>query len=118
MRDPELKDVFRGVGVGTAWGITVPLTREVGLLLSHPGPVFEEAVDQQQQNPEQVAEDIVAGRHDHEQTGSTKWAYLFNSHTIANARNWVFHHPDDAKLVPDDLPGPRVREVESEVISG
>ncbi|WP_395405745.1 DUF4238 domain-containing protein (plasmid) [Arthrobacter sp. UC242_113] len=118
VRDPELKDVFRGVGVGTAWGMTVPLTRDVGLLLSHPGPVFAEMVDQKQQEPEAVAEDIVAGRHDHEQTGSTKWAQLFNSHTIANARNWLFYHPEDADLIPDDLPDPRDREVESEVITG
>ncbi|MGO4592131.1 DUF4238 domain-containing protein [Paenarthrobacter sp. 2TAF44] len=118
VRDPELKDVFRGVGVGTAWGIAVPLTRDVGLLLSHPGPVFAEMVDQKQQEPEAVAEDIVAGRHDYEQTGSTKWAQLFNRHTTANARNWIFHHPEDADLIPKDLPGPRDREVESEVISG
>lgn len=118
VRDPELQDIFRGVGVGTAWGITVPLTREVGLLLSHPGPVFAEMAGQQQQKPEEVAEDIVAGRHDHEQSGSTRWADLFNSHTIGNARNWLFHHPDDAGLIPDQLSGPRDREVESEVISG
>lgn len=116
--DPELADVFRGVGVGTAWGITVPLTRYVGLLLSHPGPVFQEAVDQQQQERGKVAEDIVAGRHDHEQAGSIEWAHLFNGHTTANARNWLFHHPDDADLVPKELHGPRDREVESEVISG
>lgn len=118
VRDPELNDLLRGVGVGNAWGITVPLTREVGLLLSHPGPVFEEAADHQQQKPEEVAEDIVSGRHDHEEPGSTKWAHLFNGHTIANARNWLFHHPDDAHLVPDELPGPRDREVDSEVVSG
>jgi hypothetical protein len=116
VRDPALNDVFRGVGVGTAWGITVPLTREVGLLMSHPGPVFEEMAGKKA--PEEVAEDIVAGRHDHNQPGSTKWAHLFNRHTIANARNWLFHHPDDADLVPDELAAPRDREEESEVISG
>jgi hypothetical protein len=102
--DPELEDVFAGVGVMTAWGIAVPLTREVGLLLSNPRPLIEETADQK--TPTELMDEIVSGRHDHEQPGSTKWAHLFISHTIANARSWIFHHPDDADLLPDDLPGP------------
>ncbi|WP_104044047.1 DUF4238 domain-containing protein [Arthrobacter sp. ZGTC412] len=116
VRDPEQEDVCAGVGLMTAWGISIPLTREVGLLLSNPMALVEEAADRK--TPRELLEDVISGRYDHEQAGSTKMAQLFNSHTIANARNWLFHHPDDADLVPDELPGPRNREVESEVISG
>lgn len=116
IRDPEQEDVFGGVGLMTAWGISVPLTREVGLLLSDPMALIEEAADRI--TPPELLEDVINGRYDHEQVGSTKMAQLFNSHTMANARNWVFHHPDDADLVPDELPAPRDREVDSKVISG
>lgn len=116
VRDPEQEEVFAGVGLMTAWGISIPLTREVGLLLSNPMALVEEAADRK--TPGELLEDVMSGRYDHEQVGSTKMAQLFNSHTIANARNWVFYHPDDAALIPDELPGLRDREVESEVISG
>jgi hypothetical protein len=115
--DPDLKDVFAGVGLWKAWGITIPLTREVGLLLASPIPLLQEAAAFSR-SKEELRNEILSGGHDHEQAGSTEWAQLFNGHTIANARNWLFHHPEDADLVPKDLPGPRDQEVESEVITG
>ena len=46
-------------------------------------------------------------------------AHFFNNHTIANARRWIFHHPDDAALLPDDLADLRGdSEVGFEVVSG
>lgn len=114
VRDPELDDVFAGVGVMTAWGISVPLTREVGLLLTSPQPLIEETSDRIA--PTELMDEILNGSHDHEQAGSTKMARLFTSHIIANARRWIFHHPDDTDLLPDDLPGPRDREMDSKVL--
>lgn len=116
VRDPELDGVFAGVGLMTAWGISVPLTREVGLLLGDLRALAEEKAGRK--TPAALMDEILNGKHDHEIAGSTKMAGLFNSHTISNARNWVFHHPNDADLLPDDLPTPRIREVDSEVISG
>ncbi|WP_077487837.1 DUF4238 domain-containing protein [Sinomonas mesophila] len=107
VRDLKLDGVFTGVGVATAWGISLPLARDVGLLLGNPQPLFEEAAGQTALT--ELWDQIVAGGHDREMAGTTKMARLLNSHTIANARNWVFHHPDDAGLVPGEFPGPRDR---------
>ena len=37
----------------------------------------------------------------------TAAANLFNGATTRNARQWIFHHPDDTHLVPEELPEPR-----------
>jgi hypothetical protein len=112
--NPEFEDAYSGVGLMNAWGITVPLTREVGLLLADPMPLAEE---DPQKPLEELLEDVVSGKLDHEQNPSTKMAQFFNNHTIGNARRWIFHHPDDAALLPDDLADLR-GERETEVVSG
>lgn len=112
--DPE----DTGVGVMTAWGITVPLTRGIGLLLSNPHPVWEEEEATSSRTPAEVMERMAAGSYDGAAPASTKMAQLFNIHTLASARSWVFHHPDDAGLVPDDLAASGDREVDFDVISG
>lgn len=112
--NPEFEDVYSGVGLMNAWGITVPLTREVGLLLANPMALAEE---DPQKPLEKLLEDVISGKFDHEQNPSTKMAHFFNNHTIANARRWIFHHPDDAALLPDDLVDLR-GERETEVVSG
>lgn len=91
-----------GVGLMTAWGITFPLTRKIGLLLGNPEEFFGN-VD---------AEEVATGRFDITQAPSTAMANLFNDAAIDNARQWIFHHPEDAHLVPDDLPHPRDKEIE------
>jgi hypothetical protein len=114
--NPEFQDVYSGVGLMNAWGITIPLTREVGLLLANPMALAEE--DPQKPLVE-LLEDVVNGKYDHEQNPSTKLAHFFNNHTVGNARRWIFHHPDDAALLPDDLTGlQRDTETEFEVLSG
>ncbi|MGN9912707.1 DUF4238 domain-containing protein [Phytohabitans sp. LJ34] len=93
-----------GVGLLTAWGITFPLSRDVGLLMADPSPLFGH-----------ITLDAVAeGRVDSRQPGTVQLADLFNNATINNARMWIFHHPEDRALLNRDLPEPR--EVEIEVL--
>ncbi|TYC95862.1 DUF4238 domain-containing protein [Arthrobacter echini] len=109
IRNPNFAEIEMGVGVFTAWGITVPLTRNIGLLLSDPTPTFEGITDEAEKRA--VAESNATGVSDAEIPPTTAMAKLFNSHTIANTRQWLFHHPDDVGLVPDELPEPREQEV-------
>jgi hypothetical protein len=61
-------------------------------------------------------DEVATGRFDLAQTPSTAAANLFNEATIRNTRQWIFHHPDDTHLVPEDLPEPKNKEME--VIGG
>jgi hypothetical protein len=88
---------WRGVGYMTAWGITFPLTRKLGLLMGS----IEELID--------LGIPIKAvheGRADSAQAGSTTLERFFNDHTAANASEWLFHHPDDEQFLPAALPEP------------
>lgn len=96
----------QGVGLMTAWGITFPLTRKIGLLLASPKEFIGHV----------TGDEVATGRFDLAHAPSTAAANLFNDATIRNARQWIFHHPDDTHLVPEDLPEPRNREME--VIGG
>ena len=116
--DQESTDFYQGVGLSNAWGISIPLTREIGLLLGNPEPVWEEEQAAGRRTKAQTAERVARGGYDHEQVGSTKMAQLFNVHSLSNARSWVFHHPDDAALVSDDLGTSRDRETAFGVITG
>lgn len=89
-------DPWRGVGFMTAWGITFPLTRKVGILMSDP-LVFADVVP---------VERVRAGHFDQTAIGTTAVEKLFNEMTVRGAREWVYHHPDDARFVPSDLPEP------------
>ncbi|QTE30333.1 hypothetical protein [Pengzhenrongella sicca] len=40
------------------------------------------------------------------QPGTTALEKFFNHHTVENASEWLFHHPEDEKFVPDELPEP------------
>lgn len=115
--DPDKGDKS-GVGVMTAWGIAFPVTREIGLLLTDPHPLWEEEEEAGHREPAEVMERTASGSYDFEAPASAKMAQLFNTHTLANARSWVFHHPDDAGLIPDHVAPSRDREVEMEVITG
>lgn len=98
-------DAFRpdeGSGLITAWGITFPLTRKIGLLLASPDELIGHV----------TANEVATGRFDLAPAPSTTVANVFNASTIGNSRQWIFHHPDDKHLVPDKLPEPRFREVE------
>lgn len=89
-------DPWGGAGFMTSWGITFPLTRKVGILMSDP-QAFQGMVP---------VERVRAGQFDQTAVGTTAVEKLFNEMTVRGAREWVYHHPDDARFVPDDLPEP------------
>lgn len=88
---------WRGVGFMTAWGITFPLTRKLGLLMGNIEPVIEAGIE---------VERVHHGEVDMWQLGTTQMERFFNYGTIGSASEWIFHHPDDSRFVPDDLPEP------------
>ncbi len=95
--DPKAEP-WHGVGYLTAWGLTFPLTRKLGLLMSSPEPVIDAEVS---------VERVHQGAADMIQPGTTSLDEFFNSHTVANASEWLFHHPKDGAFVPEHLPDPR-----------
>ncbi len=98
IRHPD-DDAWSGVGFMTAWGITFPLTRRLGMLLSDPMPLIEAGAK---------VELTRAGRVDHEQPATVRLQRLFNDNTISSAGQWIYHHPDDEAVVPDELPDPNL----------
>lgn len=86
---------WEGVGFMTAWGITFPLSRKVGLLMSSIEPLIDLAIP---------VEEVHRGRADTSQAGTVKMEKFFNGHTVLNASEWLFHHPDDEQYVPAELP--------------
>jgi len=87
---------WEGVGFMTAWGITYPLTRKLGLLMSDP-MVFADIVP---------VEQVRAGQLDHAELGTTAMERFFNNLTVDAASEWLYHHPEDERFVPADLPQP------------
>lgn len=87
------------VGIGTAGMITFPMSRTTGLVMS--GRLFDN---------EQEAQEIASGQFDSVAAGSTALADDFNNAAISNARESIYHHPDDSALVPKRLDEPRAQE--------
>jgi hypothetical protein len=87
-------------GVATAWVILFPMSPTVGLMMVAP-------------DREDEPIDVARGRADGILDGSTYLAKLFNETAVDNARESIFHHPDDGNLVPADLPSPRGRQLET-----
>ncbi|MCP2032601.1 hypothetical protein L1277_002711 [Okibacterium sp. HSC-33S16] len=83
-----------GVGFMTAWGVTYPLTRKLGLLMSDP-MVLSDSIHVSR---------VQRGEFDLAQVGSTQMGRFFNLSTVTNASEVVFHHPKDARFVPNELP--------------
>ncbi|SCK09390.1 hypothetical protein H181DRAFT_00461 [Streptomyces sp. WMMB 714] len=81
----------------TAWGITYPLTRKLGLLLSDP-MVFADAIP---------VEAVRAGKCDLVKSGTTALEKFFNRITVASASQWLYHHPEDRGFMPEELPAPK-----------
>ncbi|MBN9606714.1 MAG: DUF4238 domain-containing protein [Actinomycetales bacterium] len=96
VRDPR-GDGWQGVGFMTAWGITFPLSRKVGLLLGSIEPLIELDVP---------VEAVHRGTADMVLTGTTQLEKFFNFETAANASQYLFHHPEDVRFVPEELPEP------------
>lgn len=94
--DPD-DEPWQGTGFMTAWGITFPLTRKLGLLMSRPDAFIEAEIP---------SERVQAGEADQSRPGTTRLEKFFNYTTIASASQWVFHHPEDGALIPEELPDP------------
>jgi hypothetical protein len=91
VRDPD--SPIPGLGFGSAGRVMVPLSRRVGLTLGSVG------------NREHYPEG--------ELPGTTQSAKLFNESTIGNARQVLFHHPDDDPLAGFALPEARTNEMDT-----
>lgn len=96
-------DPWAGVGFMTAWGITLPLTRKLGLLMSSIEPLIDANVP---------VELVHNGKADAVQSGTTKMERFFNLQTAVGASEWLFHHPDDQRFVPEPLPSARPHAME------
>jgi hypothetical protein len=88
---------WSGVGFMTAWGITYPLTRKLGLLMADPMVLAETGV---------TVDRVHAGNFDRTEAGTTRMEKFFNHFTIGSASLWVYHHPEDGRFLPDTLPQP------------
>ncbi|WP_170301349.1 DUF4238 domain-containing protein [Saccharopolyspora hirsuta] len=104
VRRPD-DEPWDGVGFATAWGVTFPLTRKLGLLMSDPMAMLE-GVGADAPRVQELRGLVLAGKIDRVQPGTTATEKLFNLHTVESAREYVFHHPDDERFVPADLPEP------------
>jgi len=91
------REPWEGVGFLTAWGITYPITRKLGLLMTDPLALAEAGVP---------VEHTHAGDFDRVEAGTTQMEKLFNQSTIESASLWVYHHPEDGRFLPNTLPDP------------
>ncbi len=95
------KSAWEGVGLLTAWALAIPLSRDTALLMTDPSRLAEH-----------VTRDFVAsGALDDIETPSAAWARALRALTVRNARRFIYHHPDDARLVPTDLHEPAAMEI-------
>lgn len=105
IRNPKDEDFWTGVGFGTAWGIAVPITRKLGLLMSDPMVMIERfAVDDPMIQKIRTA--VVGGNVDRVEAGTTAMERLFNDYTAESAREYIYCHPDDERFAPNNLHEP------------
>ena len=105
IRNPKDDDFYSGVGFATAWGITVPLTRKLGLLMSDPMVIIER-LDPSDPMIQEIRTRVMSGSFDRVEAGTTAMERLFNEHTAESAREYIYCHPDDKKFVPSELHEP------------
>ncbi|MFJ5976749.1 MULTISPECIES: DUF4238 domain-containing protein [Pseudarthrobacter] len=105
IRNPKDDDFYSGVGFATAWGITVPLTRKLGLLMSDPMVIIER-LDPSDPMIQEIRTRVMSGSFDRVEAGTTAMERLFNEHTAESAREYIYCHPDDEKFVPSELHEP------------
>lgn len=89
---------YLGVGFGTAQLVLYPLTRKLGLMMGDPQLMIDHNV---------AVERVRSSEFDAEQKGTAKVEKLINESTSRQASMYLFHHPDDERFVPDDLPEPQ-----------
>lgn len=108
------EEPWMGVGFLNAWGITFPLSRRCGLLMSDPMPMIEGCDEQQ---TDRLRQGVIDGKADRIQAGSTALERFFNYNTVYNAREYIFFHPDDEAFVPAELPEPELTNMKADVFS-
>lgn len=90
---------WAGVGYMTAWGITMPLARKLGLIMGDPTPLHGLVpVEEVRQGLQDTLVPV----------GTTAYERFFNEHTIGHSSRWLYCHPDDEHRIPDDLPEPHL----------
>lgn len=110
----EDEGTFMGVGFMTAWGITFPLSRRCGLLMSDPLPMVD---GRSEDEVNEIRQAIAAGKADERVAGSTKLARFFNLNSVFNAQEYIYCHPDDEAVIPSALPEPRLTSMNADVFS-
>ncbi|CAN5824503.1 hypothetical protein BH09ACT7_BH09ACT7_49350 [soil metagenome] len=95
---------WQGVGFATAWGITFPVTRKIGLVMSDVTPMIEF------QYP---VERVRAGQLDSVESGSTAMEKFINESTVRSASQYLYLHPDDDSFLPAKLPEPTLSNMVS-----
>lgn len=110
----EDDELWMGAGFQTAWGITFPLSRRCGLLMSDPIPMISDFNEGQ---IDHIRQGIIKGKADRIQAGSAVLERFFNHNTIYNAREYIYFHPDDEAFVPDKLPEPELTSMKADVFS-
>lgn len=93
---------WQGEGFATALAITFPLTRRLGLILGDATPFAETKVPVQR---------VRAGEADVVEPGTTALQRLINHTTVQSASEYVYHHPDDAGVLPNPLPMPQLTTI-------
>jgi hypothetical protein len=81
----------REVGFQTAWTITFPLNRRLGLVMGDMTPLTEAKVP---------VERVRAGELDVVERGTTVMQMFINEGTVQSASEYVYHHPHDADALP------------------
>jgi hypothetical protein len=95
----EDREPWEGVGFATAWGITFPLTRKLGLIMSDVKPMIETGYP---------VEQVRAGRLDSVERGTTATEKFINDSTVHSASEYVYRHPGDEDFLPTPLPERRL----------
>lgn len=105
IRRPDDDDPWSGVGFSTAWGVSVPITRKLGLLMSDP-MVMIERFKADDSVIQKIRTAVVSGSADRTEPGTTGMERLFNEHTAESAREYIYCHPNDERFIPDELHEP------------
>jgi hypothetical protein len=104
LRRPD-QEPWAGVGFATARGITFPITRKLGLVMSDPMEALE-GLEVGHPHFQEFRALVLAGKMDAARPGTTAMEKLFNLQSAESAREYVFHHPEDEQFVPAHLPKP------------
>ncbi len=99
--DPDAEP-WLGVGFATAWGITFPLTRKLGLIMSDVKPMIDFKYP---------VENVRAGKMDSVESGTTAMEKFINETTVRSASEYLYLHPEDESFLPSKLPKPRLSNI-------